>query len=122
MSPGKESHSSYSVPLIPGDMSPGKVLKAAQERGLAVIALLAFVAMKSQGNPGFPFETHSQMAKIPIACFVIYGLLYAAVYLVKLLAPNPNPNPNPRLVARAHIGRIGLMWIVVASLVSLLFY
>ncbi|GJZ61886.1 hypothetical protein Tco_0618023 [Tanacetum coccineum] len=24
MSPGKESHSSYSIPLIPGDMSPGK--------------------------------------------------------------------------------------------------
>ncbi|GJR73411.1 probable flavin-containing monooxygenase 1, partial [Tanacetum coccineum] len=26
MSPGKESHSSFSVPLIPGDMSPGKHL------------------------------------------------------------------------------------------------
>ncbi|GKA77154.1 hypothetical protein Tco_0783615, partial [Tanacetum coccineum] len=24
MSPGKEFHSSFSVPLIPGDMSPGK--------------------------------------------------------------------------------------------------
>ncbi|GJV25259.1 hypothetical protein Tco_1377954 [Tanacetum coccineum] len=121
-----------------------QVLEAAQERGLAVMrgmpqvwrrveelgdgldvalpqstftliisALLAFAAMKSQGNPGFPFETHSQMAKIPIACFVIYGLLSAAVYLVKLLAPNENP--NPRLVARAHIGRIGLMWIVYST-------
>ncbi|GJV25258.1 hypothetical protein Tco_1377953 [Tanacetum coccineum] len=87
---------------------------------LIISALLAFAAMKSQGNPGFPFETHSQMVKIPIACFVIYGLLSAAVYLVKLLAPNQNPNPG--LVARAHIGWICLMWIVVASLVSLLFY
>ncbi|GKE94094.1 hypothetical protein Tco_1578949, partial [Tanacetum coccineum] len=26
MSPGKESHSSFSVPLIPGDMSPGKAI------------------------------------------------------------------------------------------------
>ncbi|GKC72870.1 hypothetical protein Tco_1118753 [Tanacetum coccineum] len=129
-----------------------QVLEAAQEQGLAVMrrmfrvwgrveelgdgldvalpqstftliisALLSFAAMKSQSNPGFPFQSHSEMVKIVIFCFLIYGLLSGAVYLylVKLLA---NQNPNPRLVARAHIGRIGLMWIVVASLVSLLFY
>ncbi|GKB20498.1 hypothetical protein Tco_0854421 [Tanacetum coccineum] len=31
MSPGKEFHSSYSVPLITGDMSPGKGLKMKNE-------------------------------------------------------------------------------------------
>ncbi|GJV83035.1 hypothetical protein Tco_1522933 [Tanacetum coccineum] len=88
-----------------------QVLEAAQERGLAVMrgmpevwrrveALddddvdLALPQSTFTGNPGIPFETHSQMVKIPIASFLIYGLLSAAVYLVKLLAPNPNPSPG----------------------------
>ncbi|GJV24867.1 hypothetical protein Tco_1532186 [Tanacetum coccineum] len=33
MSPGKESHSSFSVPLIPGDMSPGKAIPATSRPG-----------------------------------------------------------------------------------------
>ncbi|GJR84141.1 hypothetical protein Tco_0154926 [Tanacetum coccineum] len=39
---------------------------------LIISALLAFAAMKSQGNPGFPFETHSQMVKIPSYCLFSY--------------------------------------------------
>ncbi|GJW76407.1 hypothetical protein Tco_0138089 [Tanacetum coccineum] len=54
------------------------------------------------------------MVKVPIAGFLIYGLLSAAVYLVKPLAPNPNRG----LVALAHIGRICVMWIVVAYFVA----
>ncbi|GJT52287.1 hypothetical protein Tco_0978444 [Tanacetum coccineum] len=34
MSPGKESHSSFSVPLIPGDMSPGKRIPRDKSPGI----------------------------------------------------------------------------------------
>ncbi|GJY34274.1 hypothetical protein Tco_0418743 [Tanacetum coccineum] len=34
MSPGKESHSSFSVPLIPGDMSPGERIPSDKSPGI----------------------------------------------------------------------------------------
>ncbi|GKF60275.1 ribonuclease H-like domain-containing protein [Tanacetum coccineum] len=40
MSPGKKSHSSYSVPLIPGDMSPGKGIPSDKSPGKVGLRLL----------------------------------------------------------------------------------
>nr|GFA03105.1 hypothetical protein [Tanacetum cinerariifolium] len=43
-----------------------------------ISTMLAFVEIKSQGKPGFPFETHPRAIMVSITSLPVYGLASAA--------------------------------------------
>ncbi|KAL8263746.1 hypothetical protein R6Q59_021876 [Mikania micrantha] len=85
--------------------------------GFIITALLAFVDIKSQGNPEFPFVTHPQAIMVSITSLIMYGLASGAELVVSCACNNP----TVVYVIIARLGRIVYLCIMVVSLSSMLY-
>ncbi|MFS7927680.1 hypothetical protein Hanom_Chr04g00311951 [Helianthus anomalus] len=65
-------------------------------------ALIAFVAIKSQCFPGFPFRTHPILIMFSVTSLVIYGLASAA----ELVVPSAGLDPTSVYAVTTHLGKI----------------
>ncbi|MFS7927682.1 hypothetical protein Hanom_Chr04g00311971 [Helianthus anomalus] len=82
-------------------------------------ALLALAEIKSQGLPGFPFQTHPLLIMFSVTCLLIYGLASAAELVVSSAAGGLDPTSV--YAVTAHLAKIGSLLILVASLASLFY-
>lgn len=81
-------------------------------------ALLAFVEIKSQGQPGFPFQTHPHTIMVSITGLLIYGLASA----VELVVSSLGLDHTSVYAIIARLGRISALCILTASLASLFYF
>ncbi|KAL8238755.1 hypothetical protein R6Q59_015322 [Mikania micrantha] len=79
--------------------------------------LLALVAIKTQCLSGFPFQTHPHIVILSITCIMMYGL--ASVVELIVLAVGLDRASVYAIIA--HLGKIGSLCTLVASLASLLY-
>lgn len=80
-----------------------------------ITCLLAFAEIKSQGNNKFPFETHPRAVIVSLTTLVIYAFASAAEPVI--YAAGFNHTCVYAIIAR--LGRLGALFILVASLLSL---
>ncbi|KAK1430528.1 hypothetical protein QVD17_13337 [Tagetes erecta] len=85
--------------------------------GFIINALLAFAEIKSQGRPGFPFQTHPQVIMFSVTSLLMYGLA-SAVELVVFAA---GVDRRSVYAVVSHLGKIGSLCVLVASLASLFY-
>ncbi|KAI3689727.1 hypothetical protein L2E82_47693 [Cichorium intybus] len=81
-----------------------------------IIGLAAFAEMKSQGSE-FPFKTHPRSMNVAVTSLLFYGLASAAEHFIS--ATRLGPASVYAMVA--HLGRIGSLFILVASVTSLFY-
>ncbi|KAL8263741.1 hypothetical protein R6Q59_021871 [Mikania micrantha] len=86
--------------------------------GFIISTLLAFVQIKSQGLPGFPFQTHPQLIMFSVTSLLIYGLASVA----ELVISAAGVDRSSVYAITAHLGKIGSLCILVASLASLFYF
>lgn len=80
-----------------------------------ISCLYAFAEIKSQGSE-FPFRTHPQSTNVAVASLLFYGVASTAEHIVS--ATRLDPASAYAIIAR--LGRVCCLWILVASLASLL--
>ena len=111
---------------------PHRILAPIQARGLAAIlgvvlprstlsfiitTLLALVAIRSQGNPEFPYQTNPISVMAAVTCVVMYGLASAAE-LIMTHATDFDPD---MVVVIARFGMLGSLCLFTAFLASMLY-
>ncbi|KAL8263743.1 hypothetical protein R6Q59_021873 [Mikania micrantha] len=111
--PAKTNHSSF----ISHAFEEEFVVMPQSTVGFIITALLAFVDIKSQGNPEFPFITHPQAIMVSITSLIMYGLASGA----ELIVSGACNNPNVVYAIIARLGRIVYLCIMVVSLSSLFY-
>ncbi|KAK1430531.1 hypothetical protein QVD17_13340 [Tagetes erecta] len=86
--------------------------------GFIINALLAFVEIKSQGRPGFPFQTHSHVIMFSVTSLLMYGLASA----VELVVFAVGVDRRSVYAVVAHLGKICCLCVLVVSLASLFYF
>ncbi|MFS7927687.1 hypothetical protein Hanom_Chr04g00312021 [Helianthus anomalus] len=99
------------VPTREGVIMPHSALS------FIVYALLAFVQIKSQGVPGFPFKTHPQ----PIMCSVTSLMMYGLASAAELVISAASFDHTSIYAIIAHLGKVASLCIMVVSLASLFY-
>ena len=82
-----------------------------------ITTLLALVAIRSQGNPEFPYQTNPRSVMAAVTCVVMYGLASAAE-LIMTLATDFDPD---MVVGIARLGMAGSLCLFTAFLASMLY-
>ncbi|KAD4178295.1 hypothetical protein E3N88_26886 [Mikania micrantha] len=86
--------------------------------GFIISTLLAIVQIKSQGLPGFPFQTHPQLIMFSVTNLLIYGLASVAEPVISAAGVDR----SSVYAITAHLEKIGSLCILVASLASLFYF
>lgn len=95
-----------------GVIMPGSALS------FIITVLIAFAEIKSQGNSEFPFQTHPHFIMVSVTSLLMYGLASATELLIS--AAGLDAISAYAIIAR--LGRIGSLWILVASLACLFYF
>ncbi|KAL8263785.1 hypothetical protein R6Q59_021915 [Mikania micrantha] len=80
--------------------------------------LIDFLKIKSQGQPGFPFDTHPKLTKFSITCLLMFVLASVAEHFVSGPGFDPNTSVFPVI---ARLGKNTSLYSMVASLACLCF-
>ncbi|MFS7924254.1 hypothetical protein Hanom_Chr03g00270461 [Helianthus anomalus] len=86
--------------------------------GFIINALLGLVEIKSQCLHGFPFQTHPHSIMFSVTSLLMYGLASAA----ELVICGAGVDRSSIYAILAHLGKIGSLCILVASLASLFYF
>ena len=98
-------------PRIFGEES---LIKLPDPLTLIITGLCSLVEIKSQGGD-FPFQTHPRSINVALASLLVYGFTSALEHFVS--ATGLAPISVYAIIAR--LGRIGCLFIMIASLASL---
>lgn len=104
---------------LPGEFVEEAVVMPPSTFTFIITVLLAFVEIKSQGNPEFPFQTHSHAIIVSVTSLLVYGLASAIEHVV-IYGAGLDPTSDCAMIAR--LGRIGSLCILVGSLASLFYF
>lgn len=80
-------------------------------------ALLAFIEIKAQDMPGFPFQTHPHAIMCSVTSLLMYGLATVA----ELVVSTAGLDRTSIYAIVVHLAKIGSLCILVASLASLFY-